>query len=83
MAAKKQNKGQHGHRGNRGNVKPKAETPGMKFGFYLPVDLMDRLRDVAWFERKSASGIVRRLIESYVDERKRIPKRPKGEADQD
>jgi metal-responsive CopG/Arc/MetJ family transcriptional regulator len=55
----------------------------MKVGFYLPRELADRLRDVAWYERTPASQIVRRLLQQYVDERKRIPKRPKGEADTD
>lgn len=55
----------------------------MKVGFYLPRDLAERLRDVAWFERTPASQIVRRLLQEYVDSRKRMPKRPKGEADQD
>ena len=55
----------------------------MKVGFYLPRELADRLRDVAWYERTPASQIVRRLLQQYVDERKRIPKRPKGEAEED
>ena len=55
----------------------------MKVGFYLPRELADRIRDVAWYERTPASQIVRRLLQEYVDERKRIPKRPKGEAEGD
>jgi hypothetical protein len=57
------------------------KASAMKVGFYLPLELMERLRDVAWYERKPTSRIVRQLIQGYVDARKRIPKRPKEEAD--
>ena len=61
--------------------KPAWKTNDVKVGFYLPRELMERLRDVAWYERKPTSRIVRQLIQSYVDARKRTPKRPREETD--
>lgn len=60
---------------------PAWKANAVKVGFYLPRELMERLRDVAWYERKPTSRIVRELIQGYVDARKRMPKRPKDEAD--
>lgn len=71
----------------RRDIEYKEATPAgwkanaVKVGFYLPRELMERLRDVAWYERKPTSRIVRQLIQAYVDARKRVPKRPKEEAD--
>ena len=48
-----------------------------KVGFYLPRELAEKLRDIAWYERRPASKIVRELLEGYVAKRKRVPRRPR------
>jgi len=48
----------------------------MKVGFYLSRPLIEKLRDVAWFDRKPASRIVSTLLEEYLRGR-RVPSRPK------
>ena len=80
MAAKKRRPAHNAEKVDREDT---GERKGMKVGFYLPPDLVDRFRDIAWYERKPASQIVKRLMQQYVDERKRIPKRPKGEAEEE
>jgi predicted DNA-binding protein len=47
----------------------------VKVGFYLPSDLVERLKAVAADEDRPVSRIVRRLIEQYVDGKKRARKR--------
>jgi len=65
----------------KGDNAPGWKASAVKASFYLPRELHERLNDVAWYERMPASQVVRQLIQAYVDARKRIPKRPKEEAD--
>jgi predicted transcriptional regulator len=46
----------------------------VKVGFYLPTDLVARLKKVAEDEDRPVSRIVRRLIEDYVT-KKRVRRR--------
>lgn len=48
--------------------------------FHLPPELVDRVRDVAWWERRTCAQIVKDAIEIYIEglvkeRRKPFPKR--------
>ena len=59
----------------KGYTDDKWKQHAVKTSFYLPRQLMDRFRDIAWYKRKPGSRIVRKLIEDYVNANKRVPKR--------
>ncbi len=61
-----------------GTLQKKPERKGVKTSFYLDSDLVERLRNCAWYERTNASQIVSKLVSEYLAG-KRIPKRPREE----
>jgi len=57
-------------------LRHKGKREGVKTSLYLPKDLLEKFRIIAWYERKNASELMRELMLTHVSRYKRIPRKP-------